>query len=184
MAFFLLFAFSGAEKKLDKEKDALSIKIKLIREYYIQYHGELYYEPSKDSVNEKRFDIELSLINRSNKKVSFWIMTSCWEENFFINNSYIFFVPHNCNHNFPTIVMINPFDSALYTTTLRRILGFDNPCKNCIGLPPEWTVKDTKVGFLFIDSTKCKNEDDYEKYMGDKSIWDKLIWSNSITLNK
>jgi hypothetical protein len=178
----LVLAFS--DKCLDKDSTELALKISLVKDYFVPFEGKLHYVPTNKIVNEKRFDIKLSIINLSNKTISFWIKTCSWEENFLINTSYIDFVLHDCNHNFPHIATIKAKDSLSLKTTLKRTIGFDNPCENCIGMPTQWTVEDTKVGIILIESAKCKDHDEYERYMGDKSRWDKIIWSNGLQLNK
>lgn len=41
-----------------------------------------------------------------------------------------------------------------------------------------------ELGLIVIDSAKCKNVEDYFTILGDKTKWDKIIWSNPLYLNK
>jgi hypothetical protein len=79
--------------KNDKPKNVheIVVQAKLLRSY--------------DTLNinttlHRAFDVEISLINKSNKPVSFWMMTCSWNENFLINNDYIRFIGWSCDKNY------------------------------------------------------------------------------------
>lgn len=175
----------ACERKTNKRIDSdLSLKISLIKDYYIPYKEQLRYVPANDSVLLKLFEINLYVKNNSSKTLTFWTMTCDWEQSFLINNSYMSFYGHECDRNFPKFFTVKPNDSLKFKTTLARDVRFDNPCKNCIGRPSEWQNANTQLGLIVIDSTKCKNDDDYFTILGDKAQWNKIIWSNPLILNK
>jgi len=160
----LFFSISCCSNKSNGNPD-IQVKATLIRSY--------------DSINSrvkndkfKAFDIKISIINKSDKRISFWIMTSSWDENFIINNDYIEFYMPSCNHNFPDVKHIGANDSLIYKTTFRKI-------NNTLGE----NVKSTRFGFIFIDSLKCPNMDIYLNIINDKSKHDRIIWSNPLYLN-
>jgi len=160
------------------------IRIGLLKEYYVPYHGKLNFVPVNDTIIEKRFDISVSIINNSDKMISFWILSCDWERNFLINNFYNAFMGHACDANGPHKVEIKSYDSLMFSTTLVRAIGYDNQCENCIGSYDIGQVETTKLGFIFVDTIKCKGFQDYFNIMRDKSKWDKIIWSNPLYLNK
>jgi hypothetical protein len=44
------------------------------------------------------------------------------------------------------------------------------------------TIKSTQFGLIYIDSICCKNTNDYNNIIGDKSQQNKIIWSNPLYL--
>ncbi|HET7733783.1 MAG TPA: hypothetical protein VFK73_08080 [Paludibacter sp.] len=125
-----------------------------------------------DSLKLKTYDVKLSIKNKSEKPISFWIMTCSWEDNFIINNDYIQINSVDCNRNFPIITKLNSNDSITYKTTLIKRNG-------TLGQ----SVKSTRFGFIFIDSTKCSSDNQYGEIIRDKSKQDRIIWSNPLYLN-
>ena len=121
----------------------------------------------------KAFDVKLSIINKSDKAVCFWIMTCDWRDNFVINNDYIDFLwEHACDSNCPVERCIKPNECIEYKTSLIKI----NQTKHQF-------IQTTKFGLIWIDSTQCKTTNDYGNIMGDKSKQDRMLWSNSLYLN-
>ena len=168
-----------------QDSPKLSVNLKLIKEYFVpyDYSKRLSYEPErKDSLQEKTFDVEISIKNNSDSTISIWLMSCSWDENFLINNSYIFFKLWDCNKNIPTIHEIKAHDSLILKRPFTRAIMWDNPCKGCIGQISE--VATTKIGLVYIDEKRCHNFADYENIMGDKSTWGKIIWSNPLYLDK
>jgi len=102
----LLFVFVLAIKGYCNDSTRLSVNIRLIKEYFVpyDYSRPLDYVPeSNDSLKEKKFDIEISLNNNSDSAISIWLMSCSWEENFLINNVYIYFKGWRCSKNIPTV---------------------------------------------------------------------------------
>jgi len=66
--------------------------------------------------------------------------------------------------------------------TLKRAIRWDNPCKNCMGQVSE--VRITKTGLIYIDTRQCHGFSENENIMQDKNVWNKIIWSNPLYLNK
>ncbi len=171
---------SNEQQKVDND---ITVHIASTREYYVPYNGKIDFEPISNSLIEKRFDISLSIINNSDQRISIWLMKCSWENNFIINNPYIFLIGTNCDSNYPIIKDIKSHDSIVFNGTLSRELKFDNSCKNC-DETEHTDVATTKIGLIEIDTFKCKTLEEYLSTIEDKSKWDKIIWSNSLSLNK
>jgi len=98
-------------------------------------------------------------------------MTCSWDEQFLINNDYIHFCPWDCDKNFPIIQHLNPNDSIVLKASVYKREKTRRP-----------STLTTKFGFIYIDSTNCRNYDDYDDIMGDLSKWSRIIWSNPLYL--
>ena len=159
----------------------LTINISLLKEYYVPYTKPIHYVPVNDSLKQKIFDIKISLKNTSKDSIRFWMMTCSWDENFLINNNYIYFSPKECDSNFPHTLRIKSGDSVLLYATLKRDIQVDNPCQNCV---EHLWVSTTKLGLIYIDKNQCDNMLEYDSIINDKSIWSQIIWSNSVYLDK
>jgi len=178
---FLFLILSSNSYCSEKDSTGLSVKINLIKEYFIPFHPYHYfhdYVPDNDSIKLKKFDIEITLKNNSDSTICFYLMTCSWEWDFIINNTYIYFSGKDCEGNFPYMRNIKSGDSIILKTTLQRDLRWDNPQKNSIG--KGYNVKTTKIGLIYIDK---KQGYDYHNIHDDKSRW-KIIWSNPLYLNK
>jgi hypothetical protein len=124
-----------------------------------------------NSITRKTHDISITIVNTSKFRVSFWIMTCSWDEQFLINNDYIRFCPWGCDSNSPILRHLNPNDSLVLKASVCKWESTRHP----------FTLT-TKFGFNYIDSTKCKNYDVYDEVMGDLSKWNRIIWSNPLYL--
>ena len=183
--FLSLFTFISCSWNCSESNSSkIGVKIYVDREYFVPYDKPLYYIPENDTILEKRYDVKVSVLNKSDKLVSFWLWSCSWEDNFQINNSYIFFNGHSCRSDGPRIVKINPGDSIVLKTTLLRAIGYDNRCENCIGSYDRGNVETTKISLLLVELKDCKKMNDFFNTMGDKSKWGKIIWSNPLYLNK
>jgi hypothetical protein len=164
----------------------LQIDIKVKQEYSVthskDYYNHIYRSENlhitKDTVSEKRFDIDLTIKNTLTKSIFIWLMSCSWEQNFLVNNNYVFIEGHACDKNIPTIVEIKPGESKLYNTTLIKSIKFDYPCKYCVYGPQ---VETTKLGLIVISDITKRDYIDYEVEMEDRSKW-KIFWSNSLYL--
>jgi hypothetical protein len=161
--FILVYIFSCCTKKPFNNPN-LVINTTLIRSYDSIF--------GRDTVKHKTYDVKISIINKSDKSVSFWIMSTSWFDDFVINNDYMEFLSGKINHNYAITRHLNPKDSLLYKATIFRneINWYDN-------------VASTKFGFIFIDSSRCTGPEDLFNILGDKSKHDKIIWSNPLFLN-
>ena len=189
IGYILLFLLIGGRLYAQDPALPLQVEIKVTKEYEMTHHRK-YYEViyrndhlhiTKDSVKEKRFDIDLVIKNTSSKSVFFWLMSCSWEDNFMVNNNYIFIEGHECGKNIPTYVELKAGETKLCKTTLFRSIKFEYPCKNCIYGPQ---VETTQLGLVVInDVTKQENGDidEYARGMEDKSKW-KFFWSNPLSL--
>jgi hypothetical protein len=166
--------------------DSLTVEIKVKKEHFVTHSkkfAEVIYryenlDITKDSVTEKRFEIELIIKNVSKSSKFIWLMSCSWEDNFFVNNNYIFIAGHDCDKNIPTIVEIKPNESKIYNTVIVKSIKFDYPCKNCFY---GQQVEETKLGLVLISDITKRDYVDYTLNMEDKSKW-KIIWSNSLLL--
>jgi hypothetical protein len=127
----------------------------------------------KDTLSYKAYYIKLSIINKSDKPVAFWMMSCAWDDNFIVNNDYVRFNGWVCTVNAPIIQRLKPNDSlvlkaSIFTCTSTRYQ----------------LIKTTKFGLIYIDESSCNRISDYESIMGDKSKWAKIIWSNPLYLKK
>lgn len=148
------------------------------KKYYEVMYRDENLDIKKDSVSEKRFDIDLTIKNTSTKSIFIWLMSCSWENNFLVNNNYVFVEGHDCTKNIPIIVEIKPGENKLYNTTLIKSIKFDYPCKYCVyGLQ----VETTKLGLVVISDITKREHIDYIVNMEDKSKW-KIFWSNPLYL--
>jgi len=187
-----LITLLGGLSKCFAQYDSLpiAITIKVDKEYIVTYskNGSYIkdvirrhkYVVKSDSIKEKYFDISLTIKNTSDKTINIWLMTCSWENNFIVNNDYIYIRGHECDSNFPTLVEFKSGESKTYTNTLTKSIKFDYPCVNCIYGPQ---VETTKLGLIIIDDIFNRTLDmlSYYKVMEDKSKW-KMVWSNSLYL--
>ncbi len=133
---------------------------------------------SYDSINSrvkndsfKAYDIKLRITNKSEKRISFWIMTCSWEFNFIINNDYIKFNGRGCDKNFLDLKHLNPNESLVLNGLVRKV-------ENTFGQD----IESTRFGFIYIDSIRCSNTSEYFNIVNDKSKHGSIIWSNPLSL--
>ncbi len=181
----ILVTLLGGLSKCFAQCDSLpiTITIKVDKEYTVTYskNGSYIkdvirrhnYVVKSDSIKEKYFDLSLTIKNTSDKTIKIWLMTCSWEDNFIVNNNYIYIRGHECDSNFPTLVEFKPGESKRYTNTLTKSIKFDYPCQNCIYGPQ---VETTKLGLIIIDDSVG-----YDRTIEDKSKW-KIVWSNPLYL--
>jgi hypothetical protein len=124
-----------------------------------------------NSESQKVFDVRLSIINKSLRPISFWMMTCSWEESFIINNDYTWFLGHDCIANVPLLHYINAGDSLIKNSAIIQEIG-----------TPNQTVVTTIFGLIYIDSSYCQTYRQFRDIIGDKSKWDRIIWSNPLYL--
>ncbi len=166
--------------------DSLQVQIKVQKEFLVphdkKYYKFIYREEGlnipDDTVNEKRFDIGVSIKNTSSRSMFIWLMSTSWEDNFLINNNYIYFTGRNIDHNFPTLVEIKSGESKMYNATLVKSIKFDFPCKNCFYGKQ---VETTKLGLIVIADIYKHEYADYDLLMDDRSKWN-IVWSNALSL--
>lgn len=120
--------------------------------------------------SKKMYDIKLSILNKSEKPITFWIMNCSWQDNFIINTNLWSFFNNGCDKNFPITKTIKPSDSLCYKATIIQNDDF----------PP--IIYTTKFGFIYIDSLELKKYSDFYKFIEDKSKHNKIFWSNPLIL--
>jgi hypothetical protein len=163
--FFILFLVISCRNGMQKNGPNIIVKASLIRSY-----DSLIYD--RDTSRHAAFDVKISIINKSDEQVRFWIMSSSWFDNFLINNDYMYFICGDIEHNYPKIKHLNPNDSLVYKASIIKI-----------GSTLYQTVPTTKFGFVFIDSLRNQRDEDFYNIIGDKSQHDKIFWSNPLYLN-
>lgn len=168
----------------------ISINIKVDKEYVRTYSKNAdwwakiiqqnNYVVSSDSIKEKYFNISLEIKNTSNRIIKIWLMTCSWEDDFIVNNNYIFIQGHECDKNFPKLIEFKPGESKVYTNTLIKSIKFDYPCQNCIYGSQ---VETTKLGLIVFDDifTPALGFFSYDIAKEDKSKW-QIVWSNPLYL--
>ena len=124
ISLILAFLFSFSVNIFSQySSDSLELNVKIIKEYQVA-HSKKYYEfryrydssnITKDTVQEKRFDIEVAVKNLSYRSIFIWLMSTFWEQNFRINNNYMYFAGRDIDHNFPTIIEIKPGEFMMIT---------------------------------------------------------------------
>lgn len=138
------------------------------------------YVVKSDSIKQKFFDISLTIKNTSDTTIAISLMSCSWDDNFIVNNNYIYIEGQGCDNNFPTLVEFKPGESKVFTTTLAKSIKFDFPCKGCAPFPP---VETTKLGLIIIDDVfgRKPEKTNYFLAMEDKSTWT-IVWSNALYL--
>jgi hypothetical protein len=145
-----------------QKENVLSVNAKLLRTYDTIYD----IPPVK-----KAFDIKLTLRNNTRKPVTFWIMLCSWQENFLLNTYDIKYGGIDCPKNFPVKRTIPPSDSLIYKMMVLRDSVFFNPI-----------VRETRFGFIFVDTVVCKNYSEFDTFLMDRSKQTKIFWSNPLEL--
>lgn len=161
--------------KVDKEYELIKS-----RDFFESTSQEDGYEINSDSVKQKYFDLTLEIHNNSDRSIGIWLMTCSYEENFIVNNNYIFIKGHPCDNNYPELLKFEPGEHKVYEMTVMKSIRFDYPCRNCVYGPQ---VETTKLGLILIDDlyeSKLQGLG-YEHGMEDKSAWT-IVWSNSLNL--
>ena len=159
-----IFISCGHDKSITG--DGINIEIKIVRSF-----DTLITFP--DSNLYKAFSLDISIINNSSLPASFWMMTCSWNDNLIVNNDYIKLAGQSCDSNFPTIKHLKPNEKLSLNTSVIKLDFTQNQ-----------SIGGTKLGFIFIDTIVCKNSDDYDNIIGDRSKQNKTIWSNPLYLNE
>lgn len=146
-----------------KLEDKLLIQPALKRSYDTSYSD-------TDIGSVRVYDISLSLINKTDKPISFWIMKCSWWDNFTIDKENIYFYGDECNGNFPTVKYINTNDSMHFNTSIFTLLSNAKMSKTI------------RIGFVFVDETRFSSFNDYLFIMEDKSRQDSILWSSPLQL--
>ncbi|MFN8291884.1 MAG: hypothetical protein U0U70_16620 [Chitinophagaceae bacterium] len=133
-----------------------------------------------DSINEKFFNISVTLKNTSDTIISITLMSCSWQDNFVVNNNYIYIEGENCDNNFAIDVDFKPGESKTYTTRLIQSIKLDYPCKGCAPFAP---VETTKLGLIVLNDPFGGRTERINYYLGmeDKSTWT-MVWSNPLYL--
>jgi hypothetical protein len=164
--------------KVDKE-----YFVKHAQSYYDRFYPEINFESSDDSLKEKRFDVSVSIRNRSSKPIYIWLMTCSWSFYFIFNNDYISFTGNNCDNNYPKLFEFKPGERREYHTTLIKSIKFDYPPKDAVWGPQ---VEETKLGLTTFNDVYLKDDPKinpwtFNKYRNDRSRWT-ITWSNPLYL--
>jgi len=187
---FIGFLFYSLGGHASNDQDSLlSVEIKLLKKYPVKLPKNYFRYPLfrekfgiyTDSVDQRNFDIEITIKNNATKPAFVWLMTCSWYNNFTVNNGYIFFNGWGCDSNYPEIVEFKPGESKVYNATLNRSIKFDYPCAGCVYGKQ---VPTTKLGLVLLQDPYIRGQYemfDYNVLMDDKSI-QKIVWSNPLYL--
>jgi hypothetical protein len=154
--------FSCGNSETENNKSNISVNAVMIRSYDTIV---------QNRESQKVFDVRLSIINKSLRPISFWMWTCSWEWSFIINNDYTWFLGHDCNANVPWPHQLNSGDSLIKNGSIiqeNETLYRD--------------VETTIFGLIYIDSSNCQSYSQFRDIIGDKSKWDRIIWSNPLYL--
>ena len=182
---YILLITCGCSNKntsVENSSTGLSINLKLLKEYYVpdSIFSGYDYESLPKYINNKRYDIQVSLENQTDSIVNIVMMTCSWDESFIINTPYITYAVGDCNSNHPQIITINSHSKKLLTTTLEKS-KYIHECESC----PEYSKSVIlKLGLIYI--TEVKDKPFYKEYfriMEDKSLWN-IIWSTPLKIDK
>lgn len=185
LLYIILITLSCSNKSPSTEENSIgfSVKIMLLKEYYVpdSIHIGYDYESLPKHINNKRYDVQISLENNSDTTINIVMMTCSWDENIIINTPYIKYVFEDCNSNYPHVVVIKAHEQYTMTATLEKSKYIDE-CETC----PEYSKSVTlRLGLIYIPYS---NNDkplfrEYFQIMEDKSLW-KTIWSNPLDIDK
>lgn len=133
-----------------------------------------------ESVVMKSFDTEMTISNTSKDSIFISLMTCSWDDNFLVNNDYMFMRGWGCDHNFPDFVGFKAGESKVFKITLDKSIKFDYPGGN-VYFPEELT---TKLGLIVTKVTYepkpyIFTQDPFTPI--DRSSWS-IIWSNPLYL--
>jgi len=162
---------------LKSDTFSVSKKASAIADYIKRYNVVIL----DDSVKRKSFDIEITISNTSQDSIFIWLMTCSWDDNFLVNNDYMFMRGWGCDHNFSSPVGFKAGESKVYKMTLDKSIKFDYPGDDIYG----YQVLTTKLGLIVTKVTTYKSklniftQDVFTPV--DRSAW-RIVWSNPLYL--
>ncbi len=166
----------------EKSSSALSVNIKLLKEYYVPdsiYIG-FDYESLPRYINNKRYDILITIENSSDTIINILMMTCSWDKNIIINTPFINYVREDCNNNYTHSITIKPHEQFTLPATLEKSKHIDE-CTTCSGYSKTVILK---LGLIYIPRINDKAFfPEYDLIMNDKSLWN-IIWSNPLNIEK
>ena len=179
---FILLLLGSCSKQrhttIKEPQEELSVNIELLKEYFVNESIRFDCNPP-EHIKNKRYDIQITLVNNSDTAISFVKMKCSVEDNFIINTPYIEYIGTDCNANYPHEATIQAHDKLILNISLEKskyAIGERETRANY-----SKTVM-TKLGFIYIPPLH-NIELDYQSIMEDKSRWH-IIWSNPLLLNK
>lgn len=157
--FIIFFCISCGKSKPD-----LTVKAKLFHTFD---------STNSDNTIKRRSKVDLTLLNNSNRTISFWTMSCSWTDNWLINIRNKYFKLKSCDKNFPKIVEIKPKDSLVYHAIITSQIKL-----------PIGNYDTVRFGFIFVDTVMCKTQHDFDDILKNRSNQNKIIWSNPLFLIK
>lgn len=124
-----------------------------------------------DSNKHHCYDFRLAIINTSNQQAGYWAYTCGYDMNLTMNHSSLEMIGKDCDKNFPQIYQIAPHDSICYNFISYKSKGHSL-----------FPITSTKIGLIYADPKIYLTQDDYIRFMGDRSLH-KVIWSNPLNLD-
>lgn len=166
----------------------LKAEARIVKQGYYPYVGmELFhYSSLRDAfIFGKYSEVELKIINTSNKTVYFWAMTCSWAESLLFDNLFVMHWRWVCDSNFPVLIALKPGDSKIFKTT---ICFQPQYTYTYLRIVERRKMAATKLGFIIIGDFY---KDDYSllwrenahslyDYGKEKKNQKAIIWSNSL----
>jgi hypothetical protein len=204
--FCILIALISCNNLKHKRKLDIVVHVDLVNKNDKDFkYANIYWDTAKN----KTLYLKLSIINTSEKPITFWFWYCSWWENIVTNNDYVILPPGSCDANALTLYKLKPHDSLVrkapfyietdysYMRERSARFGWGNidtvkyrygHAHDSIDTNIYYSnihVKIAKFGLIYLDTVECKNGLAYDSIISDKSnYYNKIIWSNPLYLRK
>ncbi len=125
-----------------------------------------------DTIENSTYPIKVTITNKSDSGAAFWMMNCSWWENIITSNNCIHISETPCFKNSPSVFRLKKGETLeRYAYLVKNKEAYSK-------------IDETRLGLIFIDTTICSGMNVYDTIIGDKSKYDRIIWSNSLMLNR
>lgn len=107
------------------------------------------------SMSEKKYRIDIHLTNPTNKEIHFILMKCSWEDNFIFRKKDMYFLPKDCDGNYPKIYHLKAKHEIVLKSTICYI-GKTNPCLT------------NNLGMIVVTKKELQENTDYYNYIKTK----------------
>jgi hypothetical protein len=121
-----------------------------------------------DTAITTKYDIRISLVNKSASEISFWMMSCSQEDSFIANTDLVCIEGTKCDKNVPEHIHLKPNDSLVCPIT----------CKERF----KHNAKPVQFGFKLIDAANFDRLDDFLNLLRYKSKLTTIVYSNPVNL--
>lgn len=164
----LLFASCNNNTTSTKQSD-VRVSIELVSKKDSAFRYKRIYW---DTIENHSYPIKLSITNKSDSGVAFWLKSCSWYENMIINNDYVYLGSWACDSNCPCVIRLKKDEVLeLYAYLVKNKKAYSK-------------IDATRLGLIYIDTAICHGMNTYDTIVGDKSKYNRIIWSNSLMLNE